>query len=184
MARRRGSTRTRRQFEWARSNGFLVGTVATSQAYGAVDLLADARTRWGNAVFRGATVSSVRGWIRPNVANNTRVSGRAAIRVASYSDIAEVADNAQEAPYNDGAYEDWMGFFPYDVFAPEGFSLDQSPATFNPANDWAVETHSSRKLDELGYTLGLFFFHANVYGGGGADVQALDYDLSIGLKMA
>lgn len=104
--------------------------------------------------------------------------------MASYADIAEVADNASETPYADGGYEDWMGFFPYDVAAPDPGATDLSPATFNPANDWAVEVHSSRKLDELGYTLGLFFFHTNVYAGDGAAVQALDYDLSIGLKMA
>lgn len=184
MAGRRGGTRNRRQFEWARSNGFLVGTVASAQAYGAVDLLADARTRWGNAVFRGATVSSVRGWLRPNVASGTRVSGRAGIRVASYADIGEVADNAAETPYADGGYEDWLGFYPYDVASPPTGATDASPATFNPANDWAIESHSSRRLDDLGMTLGLFFFHTNVYAGDGVAVQALDYDLSIGLKLA
>lgn len=181
-------SRNAREFEWARSNGFLVGTVGaapfTASAFGSVDLLDDARDRWGNALLRGATVMTIKGWMRPNVANNTRVTGRAGIRVCSTTDIEEAPTNPDETPFADGGYEDWMALFYYDVFAPLNFSTDQLPATWSPGNDWSVDVRSNRIMSDAGLTLGLFFFHSNVYEASGANVAALDYDLSVGLKLA
>lgn len=173
----------RRQWVWARSAAFLVGSPVGNTAYGATDLLEGARTDWGNGVLRGATVVTVKGWIRPNVANGVRVDGRAGIRVAPRTDIAETGTNPDETPAGVGGYEDWMGFFQYDVAAPADAGIDVSPATFNAANDWHIEVNSSRKMTDLSHTLGLFYYHSNVYSAEGSAVQALDYDLSIGLKL-
>lgn len=176
------SNRPRRQFEWARAQGFGAGQGVTGGAFGAVDLLADARSRWGNAVFRGATVMAVKGYLRPFVAPGARVTGEAGIRVASINDIAEADVN--ETPFLNARYEDWMGFFPYDFDPGPNLASPSTPATWNAAaSPWGVDLQSSRKMEELGVSLGLFWYHANT-DGAPADVQNLDYDLSIGLKLA
>lgn len=186
MARRSG--RQAREFEWARSNGFLVGAPAPGMAnvaVGSADLLADARTRWGNALLRGATVMTLRGWLRPNFANNVRLSGRAGVRVCSTTDIEQAPSAPDETPFGDGAYEDWMGLFYYDQYVPEGTSMDQFAATWSPGSEWSVNVQSNRIMSDAGLTLGLFFVHTNVYDPSGAGaVSSLDYDLSIGLKLA
>lgn len=182
------SNRPRRQFEWARAQGFGAGVVIPGVgAAGAVDLLADARTRWGNAVFRGATVMTVKGYIRPALNfQPLRVTGTAGFRVASWNDVTNFpTQGPEEAPFGNGRYEDWMGFLPYDVATnPSQPSVEAQPATWNSAaSPWGVDVQSSRKLEELGVTLGLFWYHAPTQGAP-EDVSNLDYDLSIGLKLA
>lgn len=178
------NNRPRRQFEWARAVGFNTGQVDAAEgvAFGSIDLLADARARWGDAVFRGATVMAVKGWIRPFVPPGTRVSGTTAIRVASAHDIAEA--NVNETPFNNGLYEDWMGYFPYDYDPGPDLASPSVPATWNAAASvWGVDLQSSRKLEELGVSLGMFYEHSPVDG----PVESftnLDYHLSIGLKLA
>lgn len=180
MARSRKRSSTRRQWEWARSSGFYTGTVAGTAGYGAVDLLADARTRWGNAALRGATVSTVKGWIRPYYEVSSRVMGIAGIRVCSISDLEEVAANPEEAPFNDGMYEDWMAFLPYDLHFDDTTPAADLDATWNPANKFNLDVQSSRVLTDLGLTLGLFWYQAFVTGTAFANMDAT---LSVGLKL-
>ena len=182
MARSRRRNTNRRQWVWARQSGFFGGTTSGRSGFGAVDLLADARTRWGNAALRGATVSTIKGVIRPAATLGNRIFGIAGVRVCSIADVREVATEPQEAPFNDGLYEDWMMFFPYDVTMPAtdagGFS--QILATGNPANSWNVDVQSSRVLTDLGLTLGLFWYQTSVTG----TVQPnMDGTLSVGLKL-
>lgn len=181
MARRRSRT-SGRQWVWARQSGFFGGTLdgAATSGYGAVDLLSDARTRWGNAALRGATVTTVKGYIRPAVSVGSRVVGIAGIRVCSTTDIEEVGVNPEEAPFNDGMYEDWMMFFPYDLFLGSDVEYGQLLATGNPTNDWNIDVQSSRVLTDLGLTLGLFWYHTFVTGSAQAN---MDGTLSVGLKL-
>lgn len=178
------SNRPRRQFEWARAKGFGAGQVEGLIAYGVVDLLADARTRWGNAVFRGATAMTVKGWIKPAVNfPPLRVDGCAGIRVASIADVN--SPTAAEAPYDTGLYEDWMAYLPYSLATaePQQPSAELLPATWNAAaNQWGVDVQSSRKLEELGVTLALYWAHLPIQGSA-EDMTNLDYDLSVGLKL-
>lgn len=181
MARRRNRT-SGRQWVWARQSGFFGGTAAGTSGYGAVDLLSDARTRWGNAALRGATVTTVKGILRPALVLGDRLIGIAGIRVCSTTDIEEAATNPEEAPFNDGMYEDWMMFFPYDVTMPatDGGGFEQVLATGNPANPWNIDVQSSRVLTDLGLTLGLFWYQTAVTGEAQPNV---DGTLSVGLKL-
>lgn len=184
MPRHSGSSR---EWTWARSQGFVGGTVAGASARGAVDLLADARNLWGNAVLRGATVSTVRGYLRPDVAAGQRVSGISAVRVCELNDIGEVTTNVEETPFGQGRYWDWLGFWPYDAASDGAVPLESQSihaATFSPGSYWYVEAHSSRRMPDLGLTVGLFFYHTSVNSAAGADVGSISYDLSVGLKLA
>lgn len=181
MARRRGSTRNRRIFSWARSSGQVTATVASNQTYGAVDLLAGARTDWGNAALRGATVSTVKGYFLSQIAANHKSIGVAGIRVCSYADIGELTTNAQEAPYLLGQYEDWLAYMPY-VTNETNNAVGNGTATWNvAANQWAIDVRSQRVMHDLGLTLGLFWFAANFPDT--TDSDTVLYDMSVGLKL-
>lgn len=175
--------RNKREFVWARA----VGNLFTSPAVGApafagVDLLADVRATYGNDALRNATVMAVKGIVRPNPSINTElfIAGVSAIRVCNSQDtVAPVAEN-QTPGGALGQELDWMGYFPWYV-DQDAASTRAADATWNHAGSpWAVDVRSSRRMFELGMTLGLFTW-ASVTS---STDLALDYHLSIGVKLA
>lgn len=186
----RGSSRQGRKFEWARSVGATPGDVQGNVAIGAVDLLQPARAAWGAGYLRGATVMTVKGWARPYGGINTRPNGIIGVRVCNYADFEGVTINQTPGgPQGSGA--DWMGYLPFDVHmaAVEGGpNVDTAtiPATWNlAASVWAIDIQSARPMEEPGYTLGLFWSVSDILDPADpAGVASLDWNLSIGLKLA
>lgn len=182
MARTRSN---RRQFEWARAAGFGEGVVQGAAAVGAVDLLAAVRQQWGAAYLRGATVMAVKGYIRPFTPENGRILGVAGIRICNYADIQSLTiDETPGGPQGSGL--DWMAYWPYDFEVPPGgiASTSQVANWNHQASLWGVDVQSSRRMEEPGYTLGLFWEHSALAGGDASTVTNLDYHLSVGLKLA
>lgn len=184
MASRRSSGGNRqRKFVWARDAGTLHPT--TGDEYGQADLMAAVKGRYGGDILVGSTIMTIRGYIRPNVLTaDTAVAGRTAIRVCSQSVIE--APSLEHGP-GDGVgtfgnpEADWMGYLPWLL------ETGGSPAaTWNESGGpWGVEIGSSRKMEELGQTLGIFSSYRGLGMAAGTDVTVpLDYDLSIGLKLA
>ena len=180
------SRRNRRQFEWARAAGYGAGVPQGAVALGGVDLLASVREDYGAAYLRGATVMTVKGWLRPYVPDTERVSGVAGIRVCNYADLQSVT--ADQTPGGAlGGEADWMAYLPYDVGSNvAGYGSDTIPATWNPGGSmWGLDVQSSRRMNEAGYTLGLFWWHSPITSPDDPSVVAnLDYHLSVGLKLA
>lgn len=176
--------RNRRQFEWSRAVGFGAGLPQTGFAIGAVDVLAAVREEFGAAYLRGATVMAVKGFIRPFVPGNARLTGVAGLRVANYADFENLtANQTPGGPTGSGA--DWMAYWPYDLEMAGTFGSPTLPATWNVGgSQWAVDVQSSRRLEEPGYTLGLFWYHTPVAGAAPEDVTNVDYHLSVGFKLA
>lgn len=182
MARR--SSSNRRKFEWARTSGTLNADAGTPALN--VDLLADVKARYGGDVFHGATVMSVRGYIAPYVAqtsalNDTTATIRAAIRVCQQVDIGgTLAEQQAQAPYDVNAEVDWMGWFPVRMSS----AVTPETATWNHmASPFGVDVGASRKMEELGRTLGLFYDWRAVDPSTPPQFVTLDYDLSVGVKL-
>lgn len=180
------SNRPRRKFEWARAVDFGPGVPEGNVAIGGVDLLASVRQDYGAAYLRGATVMTVKGYIRPFVPDTERLVGVAGIRVCNYADLQSVtADQTPGGQF--GGEADWMAYLPYDVGTNiAGYGSDTTPATWNNQGSmWGVDVQSSRTMNEAGYTLGLFWYHSPVTSPDDPAVVAqLDYHLSVGLKLA
>lgn len=179
--------RNRRQFEWARAAGFGQGVVLpdTPAAVGGVDLLASVRGDYGAAYLRGATVMAIKGYIRPFAGASTRILGVAGIRVCNIADLQTVTlDQTPGGPL--GGEADWMAYWPYDFEVPGGSQgSTEQVANWNPqASLWGVDVQSSRRMEEAGVTLGLFWEHSALAGGDPSGVTNLDYHLSVGLKLA
>lgn len=176
--------RERRQFEWARAQGFGEGItgVEPAVAFGGVDLLASVRVDYGAAYLRGATVMAVKGWIRPFVGDGTRINGVAGIRVCNYADLQNVT--ADQTPGGAlGGEADWMAYWPYDFQVIGGNSSAQVANWNHSGGLWGVDVQSSRRMNEAGYTLGLFWYHGAILGGI-EEMSNLDYHLSVGMKLA
>lgn len=173
MARRRLSNP--RRFQWHRSTGEFLGN------YLAVDLFAQSRLAFDDATIGTAcTAVAVKGYVRANAGGTDPSRGRAAIRVCDRNDIDD--QDPQHGPSNPsipqvapnlGAWNDWMGYFPFVV--EPGTVL--SDATWNhAASPWAIDVQSSRRIDELNQTLGLFLDAE-------AGTTQWFWDLSIGIKL-
>lgn len=173
MARRRVSNPRRHQ--WHRSAGEFLGN------YLAVDLFAQSRLAFDDATIGTAcTVTVVKGYVRANAGGTDPSRGRAGIRVCDRNDIDD--QDPQHGPSNPsvpqvapnlGAWNDWMGYFPFIV--EPGTVL--SDATWNhAASPWAVDVQSARRIDELNQTLGLFL-------DGEAGTTQWYWDLSIGIRL-
>lgn len=176
--------RNRREFQWARAAGFGAGEVIdpAQGAVGGVDLLASVRGDYGGGYLRGATVMAVKGWIRPFVPAGVRINGVAGIRVCNYADLQTITwDQTPGGPL--GGESDWMAYWPYDVLMTGTTSSDQLANWNHQASPWGIDVQSSRRMNEAGYTLGLFWNHQAVVGDP-EDLTALDYHLSVGLKLA
>lgn len=188
MARSRN--RNRRMFVWARSGGVLFA--GTGGAAG-IDLLQSVRDRYGGKEFVGATVMSVRGYVRPNIGGADALHvGRVGLRImnerllpapnATGTISTEVGPGSPQMPEGvteAAPEEDWMAFLPF--FLPSGPNNPNPEATWNEgASPWSVHVRSSRRMEELTETLGLV-----VQSNQAADPQAFyDYDLSVGLKLS
>lgn len=176
--------RNRREFVWARAVGNLFTAPAPgTPAFAGVDLLADVRATYGNDALRNATVMSVKGYIRPNSDVDTAsfYLGVTGIRVCNAQDtVAPVAEN-QTPGGALGQELDWMGYFPWLVDNTPPSSVRPGDATWNHAgNPWGIDVRSSRRMFELGMTLGMFTWTSATVTAG----VALDYHLSIGVKLA
>lgn len=167
----------RRKFVWARQSGVLDGTANFSE-----DLLFSFQQRAGGQVLLGATVVAIKGYILPDVVGAEIAKGRVGIRVCDAADVE--GDPPGHGPVDQGTESDWMGFFPFMVLQDEGEAGLQgaSFASWNHAgNTWGVDVRANRKMEELNQTLGIFW--ANI-GAGNAAATFINYDLSIGLKLA
>lgn len=180
---RRGSS-GRRKFVWARTAGVLNPTA--DPPAGNVDLLADVKGRFGGDVFVGSTVMAVRGYLAPYVAQtdaleSTSATMRTGIRVCNQADIGDDLETQQaQAPYGVNAEANWMGWFPVRMSS----SVVPASATWNHmASEFGVDLGSSRKMEELGQTLGMFFDWRAQDTADPPQFVVLDYDLSIGVKL-
>lgn len=175
MARRGRNTRER-EFVWARSLGTL-GEVGAGDFV--ADLLLPVRTRHGDAALRGATVMTVKGYIRPNLGGGTTDTvsqGRVSIGVRQYGDIDE-AQVGVEGPFGNPEAK-WMGWFPHlltDIQANPQASWN------NQGSPWAVDLQSHRIMGSLGQTLALYYDFQDVVAGDAT--HTVDYDLSVGVKL-
>lgn len=161
----------RRKFVWARQDGVLVPGTNFSE-----DLLTQFKERAGGQVLIGATVVAVRGYVKPNVAGGLLSRGRVAIRVCNEQDVE--GDPPGQGPVADGTENDWMGFWPWIV---DGTKTVTGDGTWNVGGSpWAIDVRAQRKMEELNETLGIFY--ANI--AASDDPSAIDYDLSVGLKLA
>lgn len=181
---RTGRGRNRRMFVWARS-AMAVPVGESTAGIGFVDLLNSVRARYGGKEFVGATVMSVRGYVKPT--GDGPYGGRIGLRICNEGDIPDPAGtgtgNVDDGP-GDGAEPggnpeaDWMAFLPF-LQTPDGAA---TPATWNhAANPWAVDIRSNRRMEELGQTLGLF---ADVDSQTAPEGAQVVYDLSVGLKLS
>lgn len=182
MARRTSSGR--RKFVWARTAGVLNPTADPPSLN--VDLLADVKARFGGDVFVGATVMAVRGYLAPYVAqtaalNSTSATMRTGIRVCNQADIGgALATQQDQAPYGVNSEANWMGWFPVRMAS----AVVPTNATWNhQASEFGVDLGSSRKMEELGQTLGMFFDWRAQDEAEPPQFVVLDYDLSIGVKL-
>lgn len=175
MARYRRSTRrtvrARREFEWSRSQGFVNATQDPGAVYG-VDLLEFFRSQ-PNGNHLAATITRVRGFIRPVYEANTLAFANAGLRIANFD---EDATDISNVPIN-GPDEDWMAWFPTALITPGSASIAPEVANWNEGGGWAVDVKSARKLNGRQRTLWLFCDPA-------ANGQVVwYYDLSVGMKL-
>lgn len=172
MARRNP---VRRRFQWHRSTGESV------LPYLAADLFEQSRVAFDDSTIGTAcTVVAVKGYIRAVDDSATPTRCRAAIRVCDRNDILD--QDPQHGPSNPtvpqvspntGAWDDWMGYFP---FMTQGAGNVVGEATWNrAASPWAIDVQSSRRIDELNQTLGLFLDSPGT--------PTWNWDLSIGIKL-
>ena len=105
-------SRPRREFEWSRSQGFVAANSEPGQEYG-VDLLAFYRSQ-PNGNHLAATITRVRGFIRPVFEANTLSFGNAGLRIANFDEDPLDISNI---PIN-GPDEDWLAWFPAALITP------------------------------------------------------------------
>ncbi len=174
-SRRRGRRAPLRKFVWARTTGVLVGPSETG-----ADLLDVFQTEYG-AQLVGATVMRIRGYIRPNVVATSVVTGHCGIIVESDNELND--QNALQQGPSARPHDDWLAWLPWLVDNSTGVPalsrVAETSWNFN-ASPWAVDIKSSRKIEELGQGLHLWY---DFVAGGGEPTPPVDYDLSIGLKL-
>lgn len=182
------STRNRRQFQWVRVAGAfpLVDTAAGNGSFGAADLLLDARTQYGQLLDAGATVMSIKGYVKPNMigpgTDDGIFTGALGIRRCSRSDVS--VPREEDSPTGSiSEDEPFMYFNPWFVFlrGAESTPAILNEATSDPGTHWAVNVRSHRKLPQLSQTLGLFVGSGQTT----SDFEyiACDYHLSLGMKL-
>lgn len=188
--RSRAARGTPREFEWVHSAGaevvpFGEGVPGT----GSWDLLAGARSRWGEGALRGATVVSVKGYIAPVPTNGytglVDMFGTFGIRVTE-STLPDPED-LEEFPTPTGIEEQsWQFLSSFHLFEPELWGTlppDMTISTAHPTSSpWVVDVRSNRRIKQIGQTLGLF-----VAGGSpppGTSDTNIYWSLRVGLKLA
>lgn len=180
MARRPGNGR---KFVWARTAG-VIGLDAPAVGNGGADLLESVRGRYSDGIFVGATVMTVKGYLKPAGDLTAALRGRLAIRVCNRADtgIGTAIPAAEQGPGDGinpieyGPESDWMGFFPF--YLAGGRAADTATWNVN-ANQYAIDVQAPRRMEELGQTVGLFADVVDATEG-----ARVDYDLSVGLKLA
>lgn len=176
MARHQG----KREWEWARAQGFLQVAAGVGTEAAANDLLDTYKAVVGGDTLAGSTVMTIKGYIRPNEQSGAagRVEGRVGIRVCNEGDT--IGPGANQFPDNAiGGLADWMGWFPFTVASTE----PADTASWNVGgNEWAVDLQSARMMGRAGQTVGIFL---SVTGGTVADPDVgVNYDLSLGFKLS
>ena len=147
---RRRVSRPRREFEWSRSQGFVAANSEPGQEYG-VDLLAFYRSQ-PNGNHLAATITRVRGFIRPVFEANTLSFGNAGLRIANFDEDPLDISNI---PIN-GPDEDWLAWFPAALITPATASFPAEYANWNEGGGWAVDVKAQRKLNGRQRSLWLF----------------------------
>ena len=169
------ATSRKRKFVWARTRG----TLTPEGDETAQDMLDDFKLRAGGNVLLGATVMVVKGYIRPNnTTSSETVRGVVGVRVCNQGDVEGMGETGQGPAESPEA--DWMGWFPY-LLPVNAVDVDASWNHYG--NTWGVDLQSSRKMEELGETVGIFYDFATAPPGGTAQTVVVDYDLSVGLKL-
>lgn len=187
------SNRSRRQFQWVRTQGSIGGFLPNdpgggappNAGYGAVDLLGPARDLYGQLLDAGATVMSIKGYVKPNVIGAPSgafvYSGAVGIRRCSRTDVEE--PRQQDSPTVAVSEDEPFMFYNPWIFTATGVDAVQDlySADSSVGTRWAVNVRSHRKLPQLSQTLGLF---AGIYQDPAfADYTTVDYHLSIGMKL-
>lgn len=171
-SRRRRTSNSSRKFVWARHAGAFDPT-DTPGVHG-VDLLSQFQENYG-AQLIGATVVRIRGYVVPTSDGSFtgNFQGRWGILVDSdNTDVTLASNDPGGRPF-----EDWMAYQPFSIATGGQSTTLQQVATGNVyANEWAVDVRSSRKIEELGEGLYLFWnLPESTWG--------LNWELSIGLKL-
>lgn len=181
MARR--SSSNRRQFAWYRSSGGVELQAEAGQLFGSYDMLAQVRDQYGQDVGAGSTVVAVKGYVRPRtsggVANPEFLAGAFALRVCSRADTLNPL--SAESPINDVSQEvGWMWYQPWFVgfqSTDPGVGIATSSVGGSP---WYVDVQSSRRIPQLGDTLGLF---GGTFSEPAGTAVYFDWHLSVGVKL-
>lgn len=146
-------TTPRRKMVWARHTNVDNLEVLTSPETAppsATDLLAPFRTEMGSQLI-GVTVARIRGimGVHTLAPSPALTFVRAAIRICDQADLERAPGNIDSPFDENSAYLDWMAWEPF--VAPEN-------AEHRPAQtvQRVVDMKSSRKLEELNQSLGLF----------------------------
>lgn len=171
FTRRTRAARPRREFEWSRSQGFVAAQSAGGTDYG-VDLLAFYRSQ-PNGNHLAATITRVRGFIRPVFEANTLSFGNAGLRIANFDEDPLDISNV---PIN-GPDEDWLAWFPVALITPGTAAYPPEYANWNEGGGWAVDVKAQRKLNGRQRSLWLFCDPPP------AGQNVWYYDLSVGMKL-
>lgn len=180
MARRSNSNR--RQFAWYRSQGGQELQAAEGNLYGSVDLLAQVRDQYGQDVGAGSTLVAVKGFIKPNtgggVANPTNLAGAFGMRVCTRE--ATLDPTVAQSPINDVSQEvGWFYFNPYMISIQGTWDVEVASSALG-GSPWYVDAQASRRIPQLGDTVGLF---AGLYGEPAGTTVYFDWHLSVGVKL-
>lgn len=180
MARRfnsrgRGTRRAPlRKFVWARVTGNLVQPDTRG-----TDLLDAFQTEYG-AQLLGATVMRIRGYLIPDLPSDPVPGIVTGVTGIIVEQDQELADQALENVPRARAHDDWLAWLPFLVDSTNGGVAPPGTASWNAdASPWAVDIKSSRKIEELGQGLHMWY---DTVAPGSVTVN-MNYDLSIGLKL-
>ena len=122
-----------------RSQGFVAANSEPGQEYG-VDLLAFYRSQ-PNGNHLAATITRVRGFIRPVFEANTLSFGNAGLRIANFDEDPLDISNI---PIN-GPDEDWLAWFPAALITPAtaSFPAEYAGGTKVAAGQWMSRRSAS-----------------------------------------
>jgi len=185
----RRTRNNRRRFQWLRVAGgnLAVNTADGAGAFGGVDLLSAARNQYGQLLDAGATVMSIKGFVKPRVTFSapgaTFYTGRLAIgRIAK----TQMPAREEDAPGSLQSEEDpWMWINPF-IFDTMGSSATVNPlimATSDAGTRWSVNIRSHRIISSLNTTLGLYHSWFQPVPSSPTGALGMNYDLSIGVKL-
>lgn len=161
-----------RKFVWARH----VDQLPAGQGRDVgVDLLEQFQQDYG-AQLIGSTVVRIRGYVMPFSGENFSGTATGINGIMVDSDNTDITPDATQNQPHNRPHEDWLAWMPWAFTHGDVSSPMQSLATANSAaSPWAVDVRSSRKIEELGQGLYMFWQLAPTIG--------LTWNLSIGLKL-